>query len=141
MSNYIKYLLLVLIVAAFASCNKDELRKKIEKKVETEYAEENDADTTALSPEEAFSQALVSNILDFEEEDLQVYLEEEIYPIVKSSNKVTIDNISSSLYLLQYEENGSIKNILIQKFYNPSKDDFFFEKREVQNDAIKQFMK
>jgi hypothetical protein len=139
MLNIIKYLLFVLVVAAFISCSKDEVKNKLNK-VESELAEEED-DTTALAPPEAFSQALVSNILDFDDEDLQVYLEEEIYPIVKGSNKVTIDNISSSLFLLQYEDKGSIKNILIQKFYNPSKDEFFYEKREVQNDAIKQFVK
>lgn len=139
MFKILKYFLLALIFITFISCSKDEVKNKLNK-VESELAEEEE-DTTALTPPEAFSQALVSNILDFDDEDLQVYLEEDIYPIVKGSNKVTIDNISSSLYLLQYEDNGSIKNILIQKFYNPSKDEFFYEKREVQNDAIKQFVK
>jgi hypothetical protein len=112
---------------------------QIEKTNNTEVTE-NDADTTALTPEEAFSQAMV-NILNTEDEDLQNYLEDEIYPIVKNSNKITIDNISSSLFLLQYVENGTQKNILIQKFYDLEKDEYFFEKREVQNDAIKQFVK
>jgi hypothetical protein len=140
MFNTIKYLFLVLIVFAFVSCSKEDIKRKIEKTTNTEVIDE-DADTTAMTPEEAFSSAMVSNILDTEDEDLQNYLEDEIYPIVKNSNKVTIDNISSSLFLLQYVENGNQKNILIQKFYNPDKDEFFFEKREVQNDAIKQFVK
>jgi hypothetical protein len=140
MLNYIKYILLGLISIAFISCSKDEVKKKIEKRVETEITED-DTDTTAMTPQEAFSSALVSNILDIEDEDLQNYLEDEIFSIVKRSNKVTIDNISSSIFLLQYSDSGNQKNILIQKFYNPSNDEFFFEKREVQNDAIKQFVK
>jgi hypothetical protein len=132
-------LFFVLIVIAFVSCSKEDIKKQIEKTNNTEVTE-NDTDTTALTPEEAFSLAMV-NILDIEDEDLQNYLEDEIYPIVKNSNKITIDNISSSLILLQYVENGNQKNILIQKFYDLDKDEFFFEKREVQNDAIKQFVK
>jgi hypothetical protein len=140
MLNYIKYLVFVLLIIAFVSCSKEQVKRTFEKKIDTQVVED-EADTTSLSPEEEFSSALVNNILDTEDEDLQVYLEDEIYPLVKTSNKVTIDNISSSLYLLQYDDKGSTKNILIQKFYNPEKDDFFFEKREVQNDAIKQFIK
>lgn len=141
MLNIFKYVLLGVFVIAFISCGKNDVVKKIEKKVETEYTEDNDSDTTVLTPQEEFSNALVNNILDVNDEDLQVYLEEEIYPIVSKSNKTTIDKVSSSLFLLQYEESGNMKNILVQKFYNPSKDEFFFEKREVQNDAIKQFIK
>jgi hypothetical protein len=140
MVKLIEYLFFVLLIIAFVSCSKEQVKRTIEKRIDTQVVED-EADTTSLSPEEEFSSALVNNILDTEDEDLQVYLEDEIYPLVKSSNKVTIDNISSSLYLLQYDDKGSTKNILIQKFYNPEKDDFFFEKREVQNDAIKQFIK
>jgi len=140
MVNYFKYIFFVLIVLVFVSCSKDDVKKTIEKKIETQVSDE-DEDTTAMTPQEAFSSALVNNILNTGDEELQIYLEEVIYPIVSKSNKVTIDNISSSLFLLQYEDNGSTKNILIQKFYNPSKDEFFFEKREVQNDAIKQYVK
>ena len=139
MFNTIKYLFFILIVIAFVSCSKEDIKRKIEKTTNKEVTE-GDADTTALTPEEAFSLAMV-NILDIEDEDLQNYLEDEIYPIVKNSNKITIDNISSSLFLLQYVENGIQKNILIQKFYDVEKDEYFFEKREVQNDAIKQFVK
>lgn len=140
MLKYIKYIFLGLIVITFISCSKDDVKKKVEKKVETEVAND-DEDTTAMTPKEIFSDALTSNILNDNDEDLQVYLEETIYPLVSNSKKVTIDKISSSLYLLQYEEGGNQKNILLQKFYNPSNDEFFFEKRDVQNDAIKQFLK
>jgi hypothetical protein len=141
MFNILKYALFLIIVITSISCGKNDVVKRIEKKIETENAVDNDDDTTALTPQEEFSNAMVYNILDINDEELQIYLEEDIYPLVSKSNKITIDKISSSLFLLQYEENGSNKNLLIQKFYNPSKDEFFFEKREVQNDAIKQFVK
>lgn len=141
MANLFKYFLVLSVAIAFFSCGKDDVVKRIEKKVITEEMEDEDTDTTSLSPVEAFSSTLVNNILDTYDDDLQVYLEDVIYPIASKSNKTTIDKISSSLYLFQYEENGSAKNILIQKFYNPAKDEIFFEKRDVQNDAIKQFTK
>lgn len=139
MFNFLKYFLLILIIVSFISCSKDDIKRKIEKTTNTEVTED-ETDTTALTPEEAFSSAMVG-ILNTDDEDLQNYLEDEIYPIVKNSNKITIDKISSSLFLLQYVENGNQKNILIQKFYDLDKDEFFFEKREVQSDAVKQFLK
>ncbi len=140
MMNYFKLAFLGFVVLSFISCGKNDVVKKIEKKIEIENAGD-EIDTVELTPQEEFSSALVSDILDVYDEELQIYLEEEIYPIASKSNKITIDKISSSLYLLQYEENGNSKNLLIQKFYNPIKKDFFFDKREVQNDAIRQFLK
>ena len=129
------------LVVVFVSCGKDDVVKKIEKKIVTENIEDEDSDTTALPPEEAFSSAMVNNILDVYDEELQVFLEDSIFPVVSKSEKITMDKISSSLFLLQYFENGNAKNILIQKFYNSPEDEFFFEKREVQFDALKQFIK
>jgi hypothetical protein len=139
MKSTLKYFIFLFLIFVFISCSKDEVKRKIEKQVETEAVEEDD--TTTFTPQEEFSNALVNNILDTDDEDLQIYLEEDIYPIVSKSNKTTIDKISSSLFHLQYEENGNMKNILIQKFYSPTKNEFFFEKREVQGDAIKQYSK
>lgn len=141
MPDVLKYFLIFAVVVMFVSCGKDDVVKKIEKKVITENIEDEDSDTTALPPEEAFSSAMVNNILDVYDEELQMYLEDSIFPFVSKSEKITIDKISSSLFLLQYFENGIAKNILIQKFYIPPKDEFSFEKREVQFDALKQFIK
>ncbi|HMS33497.1 MAG TPA: hypothetical protein PKC91_05355, partial [Ignavibacteria bacterium] len=92
--------------------------------------------------EESFSSALVEDIMgENEDVDLQYYLEEQIYPLISKSDKVTIDRISSSLYLLSYNENGAMKNFLLQKFYNPVKDEIVFEKSETQINTLKQFVK
>ncbi|MBI5402688.1 MAG: hypothetical protein HY959_04765 [Ignavibacteriae bacterium] len=139
MTKYLKYIIFGFLVLGFFSCGKEEV-KKIEKKIITENDEE-ESDTTVMTPAEIFSDALTTNILNDYDEELQVYLEETIYPLASKSSKATIDRVSSSLYLFQYEEGGNTRNILIQKFYNPLKDEYFFEKRDVQSDAVKQFLK
>ncbi|MEO8210965.1 MAG: hypothetical protein ABI840_10415 [bacterium] len=125
------------------SCNKENPPKEKTESQNNELPQNNDDDSdTAMTAEETFSSALVQGILDEEDDvDLQFYLEEQVYPIVSKSNKVALDKISSSLYLLSYEDNGIVKNILIQKFYNPVKDEFVFEKSETQTNAATQFVK
>lgn len=138
----LKIIFIVIVSVIFTSCNKDTPPKQTSNdNPKTEITDEGDTDST-MTVEEIFSSALVQNILgDESDEDLQIYLEEIIYPLVSKSNKVTMDKISSSLYLLSYDENGVMKNYMIQKFYNPGKDEFVFEKKETQTDAVKQFGK
>jgi len=134
-----KYFILILFPLLFISCGKEKIQiSKPDKTVENQISDE---DTTAMSPEEAFSSTLVNDILNVDDEDLQSYLEEEFYPKLKNSEKVTIDKISSSLYILTYYEKGIEKNLMIQKFYNPVTDEMFFESKETQTNAVKQFIK
>jgi hypothetical protein len=117
------------------SCN------KVDKSYD-DYTNEEDDDTISLSAEEIFSTTLVEDILEAgEDEDLKLYLEEEIYPLVSNSKKVTLDRVSASLYLLMYEDNGVVKKFIIQKFYNPGNFEVFFLKRETETSAIEQFLK
>ncbi len=143
-----KYLPLVLLFAVFAlySCGKKEIKTnddtpptKTEINPSGSQTESDVADS--LSKEELFSTTLVQDIAGDENEDLQVYLEDTIYPMVAKSHKVTLDKISGSLYLLSFEENGKMKNILIQEFFDPQEEDVMFDKREVSFDAVKQFVK
>ncbi|MDQ3021235.1 MAG: hypothetical protein M3R36_11810 [Bacteroidota bacterium] len=125
------------------SCSKENPSKDKTEIQNNELTREENTDTdTNMTVEESLSIALVQDILKEDDDvDLQLYLEEQIYPIVAKSNKVTFDRISSSLYLLSYDDSGAVKNILIQKFYNPVKDEFIFEKSETQTNAAKQFVK
>ncbi|HMQ69410.1 MAG TPA: hypothetical protein PKA90_10370 [Ignavibacteria bacterium] len=125
------------------SCGKgDEQKEKSKTENNQTLEESSDESDTTMTVEEAFSTALVQVIIgDEEDPDLQDYLEEVIYPAASKSDKVTMDKISSSLYLLSYNENGSMKNFLIQKFYNPVDDEFVFEKRETDLNSFKQFVK
>lgn len=134
LNEYLKIPFALIISLILISCNKDDAPKE---KTDTqnnqsqdENGNENDSDST-MSPEEAFSSALVQDILgENDDPDLQIYLEEQIFPLVSKSNKVTIDRVSSSQYLLSYDEAGALKNLVIQKYYSPGKDEFVFEKKE-----------
>jgi len=125
------------------SCGKDDNVKETSEKEKNQTQEENsDESDSTMTVEEAFSTALVQDIIGNQEDpELQIYLEEQIYPIASKSDKVTIDKISSSLYLLSYNDNGAMKNILIQKFYNPVEDEFIFESRDTDANSLRQFVR
>ncbi len=149
MTGSLKLIGVLLCAAAAAfifSCGKDNSQKPVTETQRNEKSNEQsssdeDADTV-LTPQEAFSSSLVQDILgDEDDPDLEEYLEEEIYPVVLKSQKVTIDRISSSIFLLTYDEAGARKNFFIQKFYNPRKDEFVFEKTATDVEPMKQFIK
>jgi len=131
----IKYSVLLLLTLFLISCEQEGTDNK-------NITDDQESDTIALSPEVIFSSTLVEDILQTgNDEDLKFYLEEEIYPLVSNSNKVTLDRVSASLYLLTYEDNGDDKNFIIQKFYSPVNFEVFFKKRETETNAINQYFK
>ena len=140
--NVVIIFFILIISSTFYSCkNETSTKPKVEVK-NTESDSNDDESDSTLTPEEAFSSALVQDIIgENEDVDLQIYLEEQIYPTASKSAKVTLDRVSGSLYLLSFDENGIMKNYILQKFYNPVKDEFIFEKTEVQTNAMKQFLK
>jgi hypothetical protein len=102
----------------------------------------DDEDTTALTPAESFAAALCQDILnDDSEVDFESYLIDVIYPKVSGSTKVTLDKVSSSIFLLTYFEGSTEKHMLIQKYYNPQKSEIFFEFSETSLSPNKQFLK
>ena len=138
-----KLLIALIICSAFISCNKETKTDQSSSKSEKGINESAESETDSLmTPEEIFSSSLVQDIMGEDEDiDLQIYLEEQIYPSVSKSNKITLDKISSSLYLLSYDDSGVMKSYILQKFYNPLKDEFVFDKTETQLNAFKQFVK
>lgn len=101
-----------------------------------------DNDTTSLTPAESFAAALCQNILNDETEvDLETYLIDAVYPKLSSSSKVTIDKISSSLFLIKYVDGNNEKYLLIQKYYNPQSDEIMFDMTETSLTTAKQFLK
>lgn len=134
------FIFLALII--FTGCNKD--KNEIEKKKQTEIQKqmEQEDDTTSLSPSESFGAVLTQNILnDDTEVELESYLSEVIFPLIGTSEKATIDKISSSLYIIKYGDSKSEKNLLIEKFYNPKTDEISFEYTETTLNSKKQFLK
>lgn len=138
-----KLVIVLIICSVFISCDKETKTDQSSSKSDKGTNEITESETdSVMTPEEIFSSSLVQDIIgDDEDIELQIYLEEQIYPLVLKSNKITIDKISSSLYLLSYEESGIMKNFILQKLYNPVKDEFAFDKTETQLNAFKQFVK
>ena len=138
-----KLVIVLIICSVFISCDKETKTDQSSSKSDKGTNEITESETdSVMTPEEIFSSSLVQDIIGEDDDiELQIYLEEQIYPIVSKSNKTTIDKISSSLYLLSYEESGVMKSFILQKFYNPVKDEFVFDKTETQLNAFKQFVK
>ncbi|MBV6479222.1 MAG: hypothetical protein HGGPFJEG_01993 [Ignavibacteria bacterium] len=128
----------ILIVVFLYSCG-NENTDKVREDREDENTES--ASDTLLTPEEVFSSSLVQEILDEDDEELQIYLEEEFFTVASKSPKVTIDKISSSQYIFSFESDSIMKNFLIQKFYIPAKDEFIFEKREIDFNTSEKLLK
>ncbi len=137
--RYICFILLASMIFIY-SCGKNDTFKEKSNLSESETQEPED--TVQLTPAELFSNALCDNFLhETDDEDLQVYLEEEIFPLVSKSDKVTIDKLSVSMFLLNYTDGNESKNILIQKNYNPQIDEIYFLKEVVTFDAKKYYIK
>lgn len=141
MLKLIPVLLLSLILT---SCSKED-KPKTESNSNTNTTQNspnaNDLSGENMTKEEIFSSTLVQDIAGDENEDLEIYLEEVIYPMVSKSNKVSLEKISGSLYLLTYDDNGTMKNLMIQEYYSPAKDEMVFDKTETQTNVVKQFVK
>ncbi len=140
----LKLIPILFLAFLLMSCSKEDKTKSEPKQnsttTTTQTTSSGDVDTN-MTKEEIFSSTLVQDIAGDENEDLEMYLEEVIYPMVSKSGKVTLEKISGSVYLLSYDDNGTMKNLIIQEYYSPSKDEMVFDKTETQATAIKQFIK
>ena len=137
-----KLIPVLFLLVILMSCSKED-KSKTEQSNNTSQnqSNSNDESNENMTKEEIFSSTLVQDIAGDDNEELEIYLEEVIYPMVSKSNKVTLDKISGSLYLLSYDDNGTMKNLLIQEYYSPAKDEIVFDKTETQTNAVKQFVK
>ncbi len=132
----LRYLFLIALALLFFSCGKGKNNNAIQNQELNEITQ-SEEDTVSLSPQEIFGLIMVQDILlDEKETDLQLYLEETVYPLVSKSTKITIDRISSSVYLLKYFDDSAEKNIYIQKYYNPQTDEIVFEKTDVKPGSL-----
>ena len=142
------FLSLIILTSGFliliTGCSKEKNNNSVneQKQQQQQQLGIDDEDTTALTPAESFASTLCQDILNDESEvDLESYLIDVIYPKVSGSSKVTIDQVSSSIYLLTYFEGNNEKHMLIQKYYNPKKDEIYFESVETALSPNKQFLK
>lgn len=136
----LKCFFILIVTLFFISCG-DKNSDTTDNRSSANEKSESDEDT-AMTPEEMFSSAIVQDMLGLEEDiDLQVYLEDEIFPMLSAAGKVTFDRVSSSMYLLSFQESGAEKNFLIKKYYDPQNNEIKFEKAEIQLRPEDQFLK
>ncbi len=137
--NKLLFLIIILFVFVYG-CGKDKTVQQNNEQIKQMEMAEND--TASLTPAESFASALCQSILnDDMEVELESYLIEVVYPKLSSSTKVTIDKISSSLYLIKYVDGNSDKYLLLQKYYNPQSDEIMFDMTETSVTTAKQFLK
>lgn len=124
-----KYIIILLFCAfALVSCSKD----KESPNTNTSNIESSgdELDTAELEKDEMFGAVLTNDFLHEEDEDFEVYLTTQIYPLMVTSKKVAIDKLSASTFVLTYDEAGNAKKMLIKKYYNPLTEEVFFERSE-----------
>lgn len=114
--------------------------KRSPEKVNNEDINSHSEDTVTLTPAQNFAITLVEDFINEEDPDLEVFLEKTIYPIVAKADKVTIDRLGDTIYLLTYFLEGTEKNILIEKYFSPSKEETFFEYKEVKYSRLTSFL-
>lgn len=145
MKSYFLSLIIVCFSAILlaAGCGKEKsINTANEQKQQQQQMGIEDEDTTALTPAESFATALCQDILnDDSEADFESYLIDVVYPKVSGSTKVTLDRVSSSIFLLTYFEGSTENHLLIQKYFNPQKGEIFFESSETSLSPSKQFLK
>ena len=140
--------LLLIIISAFliAGCSKKEDKPLTEKKQETTEQLNNNGEIenpqdTVLSPEEQFSTAIMSDFLEnSEDEDLQDYLETEIYKYGETYNGVSVIAISPSTWFVSFEKDNNNKNFILQKYLDFKSGDPYFRMKETNltvNDIAK----
>jgi hypothetical protein len=135
-------ILLFSVILLITGCGKEKNSNAVNEQKQQQQMGIDDEDTTSLTPAESFASTLCQDILnDDSEVELESYLIDVIYPKVSASTKVTIDKISSSIYLLTYFEGSTEKHFLIQKYFNPQKEEMFFESSETSLSPNKQYLK
>ncbi len=132
-----------MVVVFVSGCGKEKSNIPVsDQKQQQQQVGIEDEDTTSLTPAESFAAGLCQDILnDDTEVDFESYLIDVVYPKVSNSTKVTLDRISSSIFLLTYYEGNTEKHLLIQKYFNPQKGEIYFESTETSLSPIKQFLK
>lgn len=124
----VKYIaILIFCVFALVSCSKDKENINTSSS-NTESGEE--LDTAELEKDEMFGAVLTNDFLNEEDEDFQTYLTTQIYPLMATSKKVTIEKISASNYIIIYDDANNTKQMLIKKYYNPLTEEIFFERSD-----------
>jgi hypothetical protein len=133
-----RILIIFLFVLFIAGCSKDNNKtpttsndKQLqEQNQKIDTTDDNPADTN-LTPEEKFSTSVMVDFLDGDEdEDLEGFLEEEVFKFSANYTGAAVIGISPSTWLLSLEKDNSTKNYLIQKYVDFKTNEYYFRMRE-----------
>lgn len=119
----------IIFASVFTSCSKEKEPLTNTGTSNTE-SQGDELDTAELEKDEMFGAVLANDFLHEEDEDFEMYLTTQIYPLMATSKKVTIDKISASIFVLTYDDAGNTKKMLIKRYYNPLTEEVFFERGE-----------
>ncbi len=135
-SLLIYFCLAFIALFLFNSCSKKDEKPVTEKKQEVRQPQtpedtvENPEDST-MTPEEQFSSSIMSDFLDdSDDEDLQDYLETEIYKYAQNYNGVSLIELSPSTWFVSFEKDGNNKNFILQKYIDFKTSDVYFRMKE-----------
>lgn len=134
---FTKYLLLIAALFLAASCSKKDDKPVTDNKKQTVQTPDSQTDEqvtpadTNLTPEEKFSTSIMTDFLDeVEDEDLQGFLEDEVFKFSNNYTGAAVISLTSSTWLLSLEKDNSVKNYLIQKYVDFKTNDYYFTMNE-----------
>lgn len=151
--NISSTILFLLITVFFVSCSKDnkptvtgdEKKQTNQNQSLTTPIDENNPADTNLTTEEKFSTSVMVDFLDSaEDEDLEGFLEDEVFKFSQSYTGAAVISLSPSTWLLALEKDNSTKNYIIQKFVDFKTNEYYFRMNETGlklTDAILQKQK
>ena len=132
-----KYILLLAALIFVSSCSKNDDKPVTEKQKQTVQNPDTQSDDqtspadTNLTPEEKFSTSIMTDFLDeLEDEDLQGFLEDEVFKYSNNYTGAAVISLTSSTWLLSLEKDNNVKNYIIQKYVDFKTNDYYFTMNE-----------
>jgi len=121
-----KKIFILLLLAGLMSCSKTEKQGEKESANKNQEEVENPADTI-MTVEEKFSSSILSDFLDdTDDDDLAVYLEDELFKFSQNYRGASVLQISHSLWFVSLEGQNNMKNFLLQKFVDFNTNEYYF---------------
>ena len=133
-----RFVLGILISVILTGCSKDDKQTSTNDKQPTVQnqkiespVDDNTPIDTNLTPEEKFSSSVMIDFLDdAEDEDLEGFLEDEVFKFSQNYTGAAIIGLSPSTWLLSLEKDNSTKNYLIQKYVDFKTNEYYFKMNE-----------
>src|SRR5258706_6013616 len=131
-------LFIIIISVILAGCSKDNKQDTPKEKPQKEQTQKTDTPVddntpidTNLTPEEKFSGSIMTDFLDdAEDEDLEGFLEDEVFKFSANYTGAAVIGLSPSTWLLSLEKDNSTKNYLIQRYVDFKSNEYYFRMNE-----------